>query len=281
MLKCRQCRSLLLGDVESCPRCGAPVPVAVGVAPEATASPGAPPAFAAPRAPSYGRLSIPSPVAAAPVAATVGSTPATTQPAYDTWQPDVTDTPVKVTIAHKPWARVALAVAIVLVVGAAILHLRSDPLPAGTSDYVAGKGVTYTSPDGAFQVQLPQQPQVTEQTFSLNGVNVPLYMGVVESNSYVIDVASIMSPPALGKNVDYALKQLAAQRVKSAHGVGVQQVTTMHGAEPALEARFKVEGHVAHMLVVATKSSAVVVLVAAKTGTDRLYKVLVDSLLIR
>ena len=39
-----------------------------------------------------------------------------------------------------------------------VMHLRSDPVPKDAEAFVAGKGVTYTSPDGSFQVQLPQQP---------------------------------------------------------------------------------------------------------------------------
>jgi hypothetical protein len=249
--------------------------------PPAPATPSAPTAGPSSRVPSYGRLSIPSPVASAPLGAPPAPAPSTTPPAYEAWQPYVTETPAATAAGHKPWARVALAVVIVLVVGAAIMHLRSDPLPAGTSDFVAGKGVTYTSPDGAFQVQLPQQPQVIQQTFTLNGVSAPLYIGVNQSNSYVIEVASIVSPVPFGSRVNDALNEMAAQRVKSAHGVGVRQVTTMHGSQPALDARFKANGHVAHMLVVATDSSVILLMVYAKSGTDRLYKALDDSLLIR
>jgi hypothetical protein len=312
MRKCRNCRSLLLGDVECCPRCGAPVPVAVGFAPAVTSSgaapsaapaaptavepaPSWPPAPAAslaapvalrapgdaPRVPSYGRLSIPSPVASVPPGAASGPAPGAPLPLHDAWQPIAFETPVKTATRHKSWPRVALAVAVVLVVGAAVMHLRSDPLPAGTSDFVAGKGVTYTSPDGAFQVQLPQQPQVTQQTLSLNGVNDPIYLGVVQSSSYVIEVASLVSPVPFRSHVNDVLDEMASHSVKSAHGIGVRKVTTMHGSQPALDARFNVNGHVAHMLVVASDASVILLLVYAKSGTDRLYKALDDSLLIR
>jgi hypothetical protein len=296
----------LLGDVETCPRCGAPVRVAVGAGPAAITStappapavvpapapswPPAPPAPAAPpasgslQAPSYGRLSIPSPIGPAPASAPApsGPAPAPAPPAHDAWQPYVVDTPVKTAAGHKPWARVALAVVVVIVVAAAIMHLRADPLPAGTSDYVAGKGVTYTSPDGAFQVLLPQQPQMQHEMLSINGVNAPLYMGIVQTNSYVIGVASIVSPvPFKRSGVDDALDEMTSQGVKNAHGTSVRKVSTMHGDQPAVDLRFKANGHVGHMLAVATDSSVVLMFVYAKSGTDALYKALDNSLLVR
>jgi hypothetical protein len=201
---------------------------------------------------------------------------------YDPWQQATVTSPVKTNVIHKPWARVALAVAIVLVVAAGVMHLRSNPLPAGTSDFVAGQGVTYTSPDGAFQVKLPQQPQVDHRMLNVNGVNAPLYIGVVQSNSYVIGVASVVSPvPFDHSHVNDALDEMATQGVKSAHGTGVRKVMTMHGAKPAMDARFKTNGHVGHMLVIATDSSIVLLFVYAKTGTDRLFKALDESLLVR
>jgi hypothetical protein len=298
MRKCPNCRSLLLGDVESCPRCGAPVPVAVGVAPAATApvaapaSPTWPPAPAAgsvaasapedggSRVPSYGRLSIPPPVAPAPPGYAPASAPAAPLPAYEQWQATAATSPVKTSISHNPWARVALAVVVALVVGAAVMHLRSDPLPAGTSDFVAGKGVSYVSPDGAFSVLLPQQPQVAHETIALNGVNVPIYIGLVQSDSYVIGVESIISPVPFGSHVNDDLQELASHGVKSAHGFAVRTVATMHGAQPAIEAHFKANGHVGHMLVVATDSSMILLFVYAKTGTDRLFKAVDQSLVI-
>jgi hypothetical protein len=78
-----------------------------------------------------------------------------------------------------------------------------------------------------------------------------------------------------------ALDEMATQGVKSAHGTGVRKVMTMHGAQPALDARFKADGHVGHMLVIATDSSIILLFVYAKSGTDRLYKALDESLLIR
>jgi hypothetical protein len=281
MRRCSSCRSLLLGDLDSCPRCNAPLRVAVGVAPAAAPAPAAfaaptvaaptpawPPAPAAPSAPSapapYGRLSIPTPGAFTPA------------------QQYVVETPAKTATLRKPWARVALAVAVVLVVGAAIMHLRSDPLPAGTTAFVSGDGVTYTSPDGAFQVQLPQQPEVQHHMLTINGVNAPLYLGIVQTHSYAIGVASLVSPVPFNRSrINDALDAMASQGVKSAHGTGVHKVMTMHGAQPAIDARFKVNGHVGHMLAVATDSSIILLFVFAKSGTDRLYKALDDSLLIR
>jgi hypothetical protein len=297
MRKCGNCRSLLLGDVQSCPRCGAPVPVALGVGPGASASvaaaPGpatsAPPAArsastsAAPTVPSYGRLSIPSPVPSAPVGATSGpEAPGAPPLLREAWQPVAIETPAAAATRYKPWARVALAVAVLLVVGAAAMHLRSDPLPAGTSAFVSGQGITYTSPDGTFQVQLPQQPQVERRTIPVNGVNSTLYIALVQSAAYEAGVASVVFPAAFDRSrINDALDEMTSQGVKTANGTSVHKTLTTHGAQPALEAKFTAgDGYSGRMLVIASGSSLIMVIVHAKTGTERLYRALEESLLI-
>jgi hypothetical protein len=302
MRKCRSCGSLLLGDVEACARCGAPLPVAVGASPaiaaSASGSPSAPPAppaaplppatgpapaQSAPAVPSYGRLSIPAPVPVAPVGTSPsggGSTGA--PPLREAWQPVAIAVPVAAP-RKKPWARVALALAVIIVVGAGILHLRSDPLPAGTSAFVAGNGVTYTSPDGVFQVQLPQNPQVEHETISVNGLSAPFYLGLVTSDSYEMGAASVVYPGSFDPaRVNDALDAMATQGVKGANGTSVVKTPTMHGAEPAIDVKFKAgDGYSGRMLVVANGGSVVMLIVHAKSGTDRLFKALEESLLIR
>jgi len=312
MRKCRNCRSLLLGDVESCPRCGAPVPVVVGVgsvpASATAASPASPaptpspswlpapappvpaasapsaPAGAAPIVPSYGRLSIPPPVPAAPIGTTPGTAaPGAAPPLREVWQPVVIESPAKAAPRRKPWAVTALGVVIALVVGAGVMHLRSDPLPAGTSAFVAGRGVTYTSPDGAFQAELPKQPEMDHQTLNVNGVHAQLYIALAQSDSYEMGVASVVLPVAVDPSrINDALDEMTSAGVKSANGTSVHKTLTTHGSLPALEVKFKAgDGYSGRMLVIASGSSLIMVLVHAKTGTDRLYKALEESLLIR
>ncbi len=56
----------------------------------------------------------------------------------------------------------------------------------------------------------------------------------------------------------------------------------MRGPLPAIEGEFKApDGYSARILVVAPGSTMILVVVHAKTGTDRLYKALEASLLIR
>ena len=312
MRKCRNCRSLLLGDVESCPRCGAPVPVAVAAgswtsaagstappsaapgpsswspppAPPATPAAPAPPGAGAPIVPSYGRLSIPSPVASAPIGAEPAAAPGTPgapPPLREVWQPVLTETPAKVASRPKPWGRVALAVAIALVVGAGVMHLRSgDPLPAGTSEYVAGHGVDFVSPDGTFQVQLPAQPEVDHKAISVNGVNSTLYIAITQSDAYEMGVASVVFPvPFDQSRLNAALDDMTSEGVKSANGTSVSKTLTTHGSEPAMEVKFKAgDGYAGRMLVIASGKSLIMVIVHAKSGTDRLYKALEESLII-
>jgi hypothetical protein len=113
-------------------------------------------------------------------------------------------------------------------------------------------------------------------------VHAPLYAGFVQTNSYAIGVASIVSPVPFNRSrIDDALDAMATQGAKSTHGTGLRKVMTTHGSQPAIDARFKVNGHVGHMLAVATDSSIILIFVYAKSGTDRLFKALDESLIIR
>lgn len=205
-------------------------------------------------------------------------------PLREAWQPVVIAAPtVPAKRGGKPWARVAFAVVIALVIGAGAMHLRSHPLPAGTSAFVAGHGVTYTASDGSFQVDLPRQPEVQQKTFTANGMNSTLNLALVQSDAYEMGVASVVFPVSYDHSkIDEALDDMATEGVKSANGTSIKKVQTTHGAEPALDVRFKAgDGYSGRMLVISTDSAIVMVLVHAKTGTDRLYKALEDSLLIR
>jgi hypothetical protein len=62
----------------------------------------------------------------------------------------------------------------------------------------------------------------------------------------------------------------------------VHKDVTMRGAQPAIEGRFNApDGYRAHLLVVASGSTLIMLIVHAKMGTDRLYKALEASLVVR
>lgn len=289
MRKCGSCGYLLLGDGDSCGRCGALLPAAAA-GPAAAPGPAVAQDPAAPLRSPFGRLSIPAPV---PVAATTpaaasgaGSPP---PPAPDTrsqWSPAVP--PEMVTVASgAPRATrlgvIALVMALAFAAGFGVMHLRSDPLPAGTSAFVDGKGVTYTSTDQSFQVRLPQAPTLDTSTMTLNSMTATIFTATTEGNGYQIAVASIEFPDRLtSAQVKAALDAAFKERISIEGGKVEQKDLTMRGTLPAVEGRVDAGGgRHAHMLIVASDTALVLIAVAAKSGTDRLYKALEASLVVR
>jgi len=293
MRKCRSCGYLLLGEADACGRCGtplqavtagAPAPAAVATASPVTPAPApaAPVAGPAPLAPAFGRLSIPPPGGPA---TPVGATPPSPPPALvEQWQPVMV---APAAPAHAPRTTrigvLALVVVILLAAVAGVMHLRSDPLPAGTSAFVAGGGVTYTSPDGAYQVQLPTQPETDQNTISENGVSATIYSALVSTDSYEIGAASIVFPSSIEPDrISAALDSALTQGINGTNGKLVHKDLTMRGTLPAIEGQFKApDGYSARMLVVARGATMILIAVHAKSGTDRLYKALEAQLLIR
>jgi len=322
MRKCSSCGYLLLGDGEVCARCGGPVvagrPVRVPAAaaapaggattptggtavppanswaaatpppawPPAPSGPGSVPAPSVPSAqptpavPSYGRLSIPPPVSAPPPGNPSAGAPLV--PLRESWEPATVTAPVAKR-RPKVWAQLALVVAIVLVAGAAVVHMHSDPLPAGTSGFVAGGGVTYDSPDGSFEVQLPQTPTTDQEAITVNNVTATLFTALSSTSDYEIGAADIAFPSVVpAARVNDMLDAALTKGVDGTHGTLVKKIFTRHGVLPAIEGHFNApDGYRAEILVVSNGWSLVLLIVHSKTGTDRLFKALEDSLIIR
>jgi hypothetical protein len=76
-------------------------------------------------------------------------------------------------------------------------HRSGRPLPAGTSSFVNGGGVTYTSADGAFLVQLPQSPMIDQRTITVDSVSATIYTAIAAGRDYEIGAASIALPLAI------------------------------------------------------------------------------------
>ena len=176
-----------------------------------------------------------------------------------------------------------LAVVIAIVVGAAVLHLRSDPLPPGTSAFASGGGVTYTSPDGSFQVQLPKAPEMQQEQIPVNGTSEMLYTAVASTDAYEIGGGSMALPASLSPaQASAALDTVLTGAIKSVDGKISHKTVISRGTLPAIEGQFKdSHGYQARMMVVLSRSSLIVLLVHAKSGVDRLYKALDASLIIR
>jgi hypothetical protein len=176
---------------------------------------------------------------------------------------------------------IALVVALAFAAGFGVMHRHSDPLPAGTSAFVAGKGVTYTSPDGSFQVLLPQSPALDTDSMTLNSMTATIFAATIEGDGYDLAVASIAFPDRVTSlQVRNALDAAFEERVSVAGGKLERKDLTMRDKLPAVEGRFNLNGLHAHMLVVASDSALVLIAVQAKTGTDRLYRALEASLIV-
>jgi hypothetical protein len=280
MRKCDSCGSLLLGDVDTCARCGA----ALTTPPASAAWPPAPgpagPAPTAPPTPGMGRLSIPSPIPPPPPPTDSADAAAEFQ---QSWQPVMVGAPVSAK-RSTPWGQVVVGVAVALVVALAVLHLNSgNNLPAGTSDFVSGGGVTYTSPDGSFQMQSPTPPIVASRPMTIGSVQTTAYISTATTDDYAIIGGSAVVPVNVPRDrINDALNAMANAGSTSLKATISHQSLTTHGVLPAIEESLNTpDGFKAKLLVVISGSAIIVLIVAAKSGVDRLFKALDDSLIIR
>ncbi|HEV7526266.1 MAG TPA: hypothetical protein VGP92_14940 [Acidimicrobiia bacterium] len=238
-------------------------------------------------APASAKAAAPAPAPWAPPPPTGPPVPAggAAQPLpalRESWQPVTISEPVTQPRSTR-LGIVVLVVAIVVAAGLGVMHLRADPLPAGTSAFVAGGGVTYTSPDGAFQVQLPKAPTVDQRALDMSSQSVRVYFASADTNDYAMVVASIALPvaPQPGQ-VNAMLDDMMNGGLAQTNGTLVRKTVTMRGALPALEGQFTLPHDIkAHLLIVASGNAMVMLIVGARSGTDRLYKALETSLIIR
>jgi len=170
--------------------------------------------------------------------------------------------------------------ALALVLGAGALHLGSESLPAGTHDFVAGKGVVFTSPDGVYRARFPQAP--TMESVPSPGNGVILNRAYVKSDSYEVQAASSIAPapvPAASANV--FLEAGLAGEVANLKGKLQSKTETTFAGMPAIEGSFKgSDGYAARILVVASGANLFEVVVHSKTGADKLFTAFEASLTI-
>ncbi len=124
--------------------------------------------------------------------------------------------------------------------GLAALHFRSDPLPAGTSTFASGGGVTYTAPDGGFQVLLPQTPALDQRTATVDGATATVYAAAVTTNDYVIGAVSVVLPDSvLSRRIDDVLDAALTGGINGVNGKLVHKSMLTHDTLPAIEGSFK------------------------------------------
>ncbi len=162
-------------------------------------------------------------------------------------------------------------------------HFHSDPLPAGTSAFVAGNGVTYTAPDGTFQIQLPQTPAVDTETMTIDSRPATVYTALVSARDYEAVALSVQLPSVISTDrVEAALDSMVNSNIDGVQGKLIKKSAITRDNLPAMDAHLKArDGYSMELLAVASGSTLIVIGVHAKTGTPRLFKALEDSLILR
>jgi hypothetical protein len=283
MRKCGACGYLLFGDGDTCTHCGA----VLAAVPAGAAAFGSPPAAppVPPPAPRF-PAAPPPPVAPAPAPRQFGGPPpsaAPTPPAgAPVWHaaPPLTVTPAPASSTRV--GRIAVAVVILLVIagiGGAILQ-RSKSVPPGTSAFIDGHGIDYTSADRTYSAQLPQQPKVAQQAVNVGGYTGTMSLSLVQTNDYELGTASLPLPievPAARLNA--ALDDAMTQGLGTvSDGRGLHTRHFMRGGYPAAEVSFKAkDGYGAHALVMVGGNTIFLMFSHAKAGADTLFHALDKS----
>jgi hypothetical protein len=276
MRKCQTCGYLLLGDGDTCKQCGALLPPssAPALATPVLVTSGAPPAPPAPAAPP---VPPPAPVfgAAAP--------PPTLPPsvARDYWGPP--ESPAGATASRKrPLALRVLIAVVSMALGwyAAGYFLHGQSLPPGTKAFVAGHGVSYSSPDHTFDASFPSAPTVERHEIPVASSSATMYLAQAETDDYEIVGASVVLPISLpAAQADAALDDIVKYGAGATDSEIVSKKRVVEDGVSGVEVRAKVaDGYSAKLIVLISGRRIFLLGVHAKTGTDRLYKALVDSL---
>jgi len=278
MRKCDACGYLLFGDTGNCKHCGAvlaaPVPAALvttGV-PAGVPVSGPPPIAAA--APP--RL-LPAPPL--PIPAGLGRSPAE----RDYWSP--ARGPVATRPKNGPKGTRGVLLTLIVIVSMAFgwvsveRALHGDSLPAGTNDFVAGRGVSYSSPDRTFDARFPSQPTVERKQLPVATSSATTNMAQVQTGDYEIVAASMVLPISIPSNrLDGALHDILREGVAATDGEVLSEKKVVVGGATGVEVRAKVsDGYGARVMVLSSGNRIYMLGVHAKLGTDRLYDALVSS----
>ena len=165
----------------------------------------------------------------------------------------------------------------------AVNHVfNRNALPSGTSDFVAGRGVPYSSPDHTFDARFPTTPTVEQKPFQTASGTVTMNLAQVQADDYELVAASLVLPVSVsGDRVDAVLHNILMEGA-NAQGAKISSETriTRYGAT-GLEVRAKVkDGYEARMVVLVSGSHVYFLGAHAKRGTVRLYDALMGSLVL-
>jgi hypothetical protein len=283
MRKCGVCGYLLFGDGEACNHCGTTLPVAApvgaGRAGSANGTPEPPPRASWPPAPP-----VPTPEGVAPPGRSmlppVPMPPEPfAQPVPEVWRP-VTFTPAPSAARKVPAGLVLAIVAFVIIGGLGFSYVRGrNALPGGTSDFVAGNGVSFTAPDRSYTAQFPEEPMVTHSEVPIGNSQAQLSLASVETESYEMGSTSFDFGLAVPQSrVQRVLEQAMSSGITHVNGDAVSMEKIQRGGLSALDATFKApDGYSARVLVMLKGSRIYLLYVHAKSGTDKLFEALDKS----
>jgi hypothetical protein len=181
----------------------------------------------------------------------------------------------------RAWPALVLAMLILGYVGVRTIG-STDSIPAGTSDFVAGKGVPYTPPDGAYTVKFPSVPIEQRRTLQAGTVSVPMVLAAIEAPDYELVTGSVVMPRGVaGRDSDVVIKSVLDD-VAKAQGLTItseQHVT--HGPASGIEAHVRLQdGYEGRFMFVSDGSRLYMLGAHSVHGAQRLYDALVASFVI-
>ena len=293
MRKCASCGYLLFGEGDTCKHCGVTLPLVSAGALVTSGAPAAsvPATAAAPAAvsPLPSTPFAPPPIALPPPAPPALAPPAPLPPtsgrtavAREYWTPSPPPAPTKPS-RSTPRALIAVISVASMALGwvAVGQFLHKDSIPAGTSAFVAGHGVVYSSPDHTFDARFPSTPTVEQRVISVSSASATLNLAQVQTDDYEVVAASLVLPVAVPPGqVDTVLHDILTAGAASQGDKIVSEKHVTHYGATGIEVQAKVtDGYDARLMVLISGPRVYLLGVHAKTGTGRLYDALVSSLI--
>jgi hypothetical protein len=256
MRKCPDCGYLVFGDGDACKHCGAPLPAPVA------AAVGVPPVL-----PPFTRDGAPA------------SPPPVTR---EYWTPPDPVAPPPAASNKSPRALVAIICVVAMALGWVTIGnlLNKDSLPSGTSDFVSGHGVAYSSPDHTFDARFPKAPTVERRPLSTPTASVTINLAQVQTDDYELVAASMVLPVSVpSAQVDTVLHDILRAGAESQGATISSEEKVTHYGATGIEVHAQVrDGYPARLMVLISRNHVYLLGAHAKHGTERLYDALVSSL---
>jgi hypothetical protein len=274
MRKCATCGYLVLGAGETCKHCGAPLPEAVAqpvAAPPVlvpVGAPAPPPMAVPPVPPPFTRADAPPSDAPPPL------------PVGEYWTPPAPTAPAP-PARSKRRIVLPLVVIVSMAFGWAAYDRSRNALPPGTSAFVAGHGVAYSSPDHTFDARFPSAPTVDHRVIPVSSTSVTINMAQAQTDDYEVVAASMVLPVTVPSSQVETVVHQVLNETAAAQGATISKETSVtHDGVPGVEIRAKVrDGYDARFIVLVSGSRVYMLGAHAKRATDRLYDALLTSLI--